>query len=835
MSLMFCLYLLTFFGFVWTGLAAFLYNSAGKLNRLYLILCLDLALWALVMALMNLTADADYAAMFRRISAIFWSLAYALILHFFICQTGRAAWRQRRLAQVLIYVPALVSFSLYVAFSPLTAENLVRLPIGWAYAQSTGFGLLYDHFLTVYYVSYIVLSLVLLISWGRTSRFRRDKRQMRIVVISLLISLVLGTISDIILPMLGNSLIPPLAINIMFIASLGIWLAIRRYRTLALTPMNLAASVLDTMHEGMIIADQHGHIQRVNTYAAEMLGFSVQELKGQLMSSITPNPIATTADQPHFRSEMVFRSKDGRQIPVLISISCLMDEFNENFGTVVIFQDITNMKLIQSELEKSYLEVENKVRERTRFLHMANDELKNEIAARIEMENQVSKMAFLDPLTGLANRRLFREKLIQKIDESRRNNLPFAVIFVDLDAFKIINDTLGHVHGDELLKLVASRLSGRLRITDTIGRVGGDEFLIIVHNTPDEEACSRIGEKLVNAFHEPFRLSDQNVYMTASLGISLYPVDGEDADTLIKNADIAMYRAKDLGKNKFEICNSDLKSSQAGVMKLQNDLHGVLERGELELFYQPQVNSGTNSIEGFEALLRWNHPERGMIGPAEFIPLAERTGLIVPIGDWVLKAACMQNKAWQDQGLARVPMAVNLSIKQLLDNDVAGRVMRALEETGLAPEYLDLEITESVLMQDTELVNSSLDKLKKIGVRISIDDFGTEYSSLHYLKKLPVDRIKIAMTFIHGIAINRKDEAIINAIIALAENLDIDIIAEGVETQAQMEYLRRSNCEDIQGFFFYRPMPARSIEAILGDPSKVPAINLISSQLRFET
>ncbi|MEL7658642.1 MAG: EAL domain-containing protein, partial [Bacillota bacterium] len=405
-----------------------------------------------------------------------------------------------------------------------------------------------------------------------------------------------------------------------------------------------------------------------------------------------------------------------------------------------------------------------------------------EIAAS---EEEIKQLAYHDHLTGLPNLRCFNEQLNHAINLANRTEKMFTIMFLDLDSFKMINDTMGHNIGDKLLKQVAQRLVDTLRKSDVLARIGGDEFIVMLENIKDENEIKTVAEKILGCFTQPFLLNDQEVFVTTSIGIAVYPTDGNDADKLKKNADIAMYKAKQRGKNQYVFCTPGMKTKIIRAMKLTNDLYRALERNEFELYYQPQVNCNTNEIVGLEALIRWNHAELGMVYPGEFIPIAEQNGLIISIGEWVMRTACWQNKAWQEAGYSPIRIGVNLSVQQLQDANIVNQVKDILRETDLDPEYVELEITESIAMTHKRYVET-INALKDLGVKIAIDDFGTQYSSLNYLKRLSVDRIKIAMPFIQGISENPNDEAITKTIITLARSMGIDVIAEGVETINQL-------------------------------------------------
>ncbi|MCB2290799.1 EAL domain-containing protein [Clostridium sp. CS001] len=434
---------------------------------------------------------------------------------------------------------------------------------------------------------------------------------------------------------------------------------------------------------------------------------------------------------------------------------------------------------------------------------------------KVKAEKEISYMAYYDSLTTLPNRKLFENHLEQSIHLAKRSETIIGVIFIDLDSFKTINDTIGHFGGDEILKQVARRLSGCLRSYDTVSRFSGDEFLVQVTQIYKVEDIQKIAVKIIKSLAKPMNVNDQEFFITASIGVAVFPRDGEDFESLIKNADLAMYAAKDNGKNQYRLCSPDMKEDSLKEMMLTNKLYRALERNEFVLYYQPQVSILTKKIIGFEALLRWNNPELGMISPATFIPLAEKTGLIKPIGQWVLETAFHQSKTWQGMGLPPLRMSVNVSTEQFRDRKLISIVRKILSETGLETKYMELEITESTAIEGEDYIIEMLHALKDLGILISIDDFGTAYSSLSRLKELPIDQLKIDMQFVRGISVGNKDEAIAKTIIQLAKNLKLNVIAEGVETDAQFEFFKKHKCDEIQGFYFYKPMPASEIEPLL--------------------
>jgi diguanylate cyclase (GGDEF)-like protein len=410
---------------------------------------------------------------------------------------------------------------------------------------------------------------------------------------------------------------------------------------------------------------------------------------------------------------------------------------------------------------------------------------------------------------------LFTDRLNQALAQARRKRQALAVMFLDLDAFKLVNDTLGHAMGDELLRVAAKRLTGVMREGDSVARVGGDEFMVLLPSAAGAEDATKIANRILEAMRQPWQLGGHEFHLTASIGIAVYPSDGTDAIALLRNADTAMYRAKDQGRDNFQRFTSSMNARIAERVDLDNEMRRGLERGEFVVYYQPQVQINSGQVVGVEALVRWQHPERGLVPPMEFIPLAEETGLIVALGEWVLRAACAQAGAWRAAGLPALRMGVNLSARQLQRPDLPDMVGRVLEETGLNAKLLQLEITESLAMRDTEFTITALHNLKKLGVEVSIDDFGTGHSSLAYLKHFPVDVLKIDRSFVSNLTVDPYDAAITETVIALAHTLHLRVIAEGVETKEQLAFLNSRKCDEMQGYLFSRPVPAAVLETTL--------------------
>jgi diguanylate cyclase (GGDEF)-like protein len=428
-----------------------------------------------------------------------------------------------------------------------------------------------------------------------------------------------------------------------------------------------------------------------------------------------------------------------------------------------------------------------------------------------ELEHQANH----DALTGLPNRNLLSDRLQQAYALAHRSSRKFVVAFIDLDNFKLINDSLGHGVGDDVLKIVAERLAGCVREGDTVARLGGDEFVLLAVEQEKGFDIYRMVNRVMTAIAQPFAIGAREFKVTCSVGVASFPDDGSDAETLLRNADSAMYQAKGLGRNTFRLYSPEMNANIGERLALEADLWHAVERDELLLHYQPKVELPTGRIIGMEALIRWNHPKRGMVSPAAFIPVAEESGLILEIGRWVIATACAQSVAWRDAGIAPIPMAVNISTRQLHDPDIVNVVRTVLAMSGLDPEHLELEVTESAAMVNAKDAIAAMTELRAMGVRISIDDFGTGYSSLSYLKRLPVTGLKIDQSFIRDLTQDSEDAAIVRAVIAVAKALALDVTAEGVETVEQVAVLNAYDCTQAQGYYFARPLPADAARALL--------------------
>ena len=561
-----------------------------------------------------------------------------------------------------------------------------------------------------------------------------------------------------------------------------------------------ARDVLEAAPDALVIVNHAGSIVQLNAPTAQLFGYDREELLGQPVEVLVPTRYRGTHERHRMQygrelrrrpmgggPELYGRRKDGSEFPVDISLSPLQGAR----GTLVIaaVRDISARK--QAEAERHHL-----IKERALYA-------------------EISRLARHDALTGLPNRTLFYDRLTGAIASAQRHKHQLAVLFIDLDGFKHVNDSLGHGVGDQLLRLVANRLSSSVRSTDTVSRQGGDEFVVLLSEVHHREHVATTAAKIVAAMSGPHQVGKHELHVTPSIGIAMYPDDGDDAETLIKHADIAMYYAKDHGRNNFQFFTQEMNTRIVERQALERSLRGALARREFVLYYQPKVDLETGQMIGAEALIRWQHPVRGLVPPESFVPVAEDSGLIVPIGQWVLGEACRQAREWQAAGLQPVPVSVNISALEFRSKGFLDGVRRILRETGLDPRLLELELTESVLMEDVEATAAVLRELKAMGLRLAVDDFGTGYSSLSYLMQFPIDALKVDQSFVRDITRNHQGSPIITAVISMGKSLKHRVIAEGIETPEQVAFLQEQRCEEGQGFHFSRPLVADQFAALL--------------------
>ncbi|HEY3352926.1 MAG TPA: EAL domain-containing protein, partial [Polyangia bacterium] len=548
--------------------------------------------------------------------------------------------------------------------------------------------------------------------------------------------------------------------------------------------VEVMARVFADAADGIVITDRDAGIVDVNAAFCATTGFGREELIGQnprLMKSdrhdagFYARMWQQLAATRHWQGEVWDRRKNGEVYPKWLTISALADEAGRVLHYVGISSDISAVKRSEEDLER---------------------------------------LAHYDALTGLPNRILFRDRLQQALNQAERAGSMVALLFLDLDGFKAVNNKLGHRAGDLLLTRVGARLGVCLRASDTVARLGGDEFTIVLPDVTDSDAAAVVGRKILDSFTNPFQLEEHEVSVSTSVGIALYPQDGHEVDELLKSADAAMYNAKEAGRNAYRFFSGELHKKALQHLAIETELRRALERNEFVLHYQPRIDLRSGRITGVEALVRWLHPRDGMIPPGRFIPVAEQSRLIARLDDWVMRAACRQQRAWQDAGL-ELRMAVNLSAPQFETKDLPARVAQLLIDTGVDPHTFELELTEGTAMENPDGAVATLLELKSIGVHSSIDDFGTGYSSLSYLKRFPIDALKIDRSFVRDLASDPDDAAIATAVIQIGHSLGLQVIAEGVETREQLAFLKDAGCDEIQGFLASRPVPPEQIAGYL--------------------
>ncbi len=618
--------------------------------------------------------------------------------------------------------------------------------------------------------------------WRSTRESSTEYRRVRLLMIGIGVA---GLSSVDFLGTLGVPMYP-IGFSLIFFLFCVLAYVTWNYRLCDITASLAGQRIIDTMTDALVVTDANGIIKLLNPAACKLLGATEEELvetdfrPGQQLNRDQETRDRLARGETLRGVETRFRHRGGEMMTLSMSASVL-HEGNATLAVIYVLCDISARK---------------RAEERIRFL------------------------AYNDALTKLPNRLFFDERLANTLHEARQQDRPVTILYFDVDRFKRINDSLGHDAGDELLCAVANRLSKLLDDHDVVSldhsrplggilaRLGGDEFALALDDVTQIMEIRRVAQGILDIFSEPFTLGEQDVFCSTSIGISQYPRDGEDVHTLLKNADTAMYHAKDAGRNNYKFYNVSMSPVTVSRLDLERDLRNALDRNEFEIHYQPQVDIRTGRIFGAEALLRWHHAERGPISPADFIPLAEETGLIIPIGQWVLNEACKQAKSWHDAGFTEFKVAVNLSERQFRQNTLVLVVSQALAKSGLDPAALELELTEGTIMRSAEDTVFTLTELKAMGMHISVDDFGTGYSSLSYLKRFPIDVIKIDRSFVKDITVDPDDAAITASIIAMARSLKRDVIAEGVETMEQAHALRDRGCSYMQGFLFSRPLKA---------------------------
>lgn len=762
-----------------------------SLNRLFFIATVSILTWLISNVLIINSNTNEAGILWFKISAAGQSFFSALVLHYYILFTGRSAFFNKWINYILFYLPhcilAVGFFTGDIIINEIVINNMGQKSVT----------IIFDYWLCYYllvHFSYLTAAVIIIFLWRAGLKYRFEKKQAAIIGVpytfSLLIALYAGASAIIFNSFLWLMIVPASAI----FGTISTWFATVKYKYMVLTPSVAADKILSTMADSVILVDSNLNILTVNDETKRLLGYKDEELIGRDVTCLFANEqMAEIYNAEELlkngtirNRETLFLASDGSTIPVSFSSSEYRDENNVVVGYIIVSRDITEQKITEKTLK-----------------HIAQH----------------------DYLTDLPNRFMINLTLKNAIEKATIDDRIIAVILLDVDRFKGINDVFGHETGDKILVEVAKRLKASIRHTDIIARLGGDEFLCVIENVISLEDINEVISRLKQAFNTKYKIGLNELSITASMGVSIFPRDGKTAGVLIKNADIAMYHAKSQGKNNCQFYSLSLGMERSKKLLLENNLQNAADNNEFIVHYQPIVDVNTGKIISIEALVRWVHPKFGLISPMEFIPIAEETGHIIRIGEFVLRTACRQNSQWIKMGLSSVPVSVNLSPVQFQQPNLVEMITDILKETGLDSSFLQLEITEGAAMTDSNMVVSLLNRLHDNGIKLIIDDFGIGYSSLNYLKKFPVSMIKIDKFFIRNIASNENDAAVMCALFAMAQALGMKVIAEGVETREQLEVLRSLEFKTIdkfesfgvQGFYFSRPVPAEEFIGLLKD------------------
>jgi diguanylate cyclase (GGDEF)-like protein len=783
-----------------SGILVLQSNPKSVSNRLFFALIIATTIWSAGLAFATIAPTREGAELWRRISAFGWGSVFAIFLHYIIHISSNRSMQRAWWFYAGLYGPAILTILAFALPVGLNTEpyQLRHTEFGWVNVAEHNF---WDIVFYAYYISYTITSLVLLANWSKKSQDKTIKKQARFIFFTILTLLVAATFTDIILSSLVGFL-PQMAPVLMLIPVSILYNTLRKNQDDGGNPLQFNISYIHII----ISVVFYVFISFLQVYfRSESITIGQIQLEESTFRGIL------TQLQMFISIYLVLReSRPGFIVSILMnSINLLssivlwvrMDSNIPLPGIISYIGVLVLLLIIRTFRKRSASYIEK--------IHSQHQDLE-------ESERKLYKLAYYDSLTGLPSREYFMEKLQRSLERARKDDTRIGIIFIDFDSFKAINDTAGHMAGDRVLQLIAQRLAKRIEKMGTLARFGGDEFLVEIPDLETDLPIHAIIQSIMESLKNPVVVGNDEYHVSASIGVAMYPDDGVIPDTLIKNADIAMYEAKGRGKNQAVFCTGEIKDSTTKNHTLVNNLYWALERDELQLLYQPKISLENNTIIGFEALLRWHNTDYGVVNPQVFIPMAEQTGMIKPIGLWVMKTACQQIKRFQEWTQSELSISINLSLIQLRDTSIVKNMAAILQETQIPPHLIEVEITESVAFQDEPFIMEQLQKIKELGISIAIDDFGTGYSSFSRLRTFPIDLIKIDSEFVRAISSNlHKDQAIIRSIIQLAKNLDLKVLAEGVETEEQLQFLKKEGCDFIQGFLFYAPLPAKSIEELL--------------------
>lgn len=770
------------------GIHVLILDRHSALNRIFFCLNMSFAIWSLAVVFFITAPDAAACLTWDLVASLGYYSFASFVLHFFLLFTGKTAFLRKWWAYIVLYAPAIVLIAAKATDNTLFLNGYALSPYGWMSdirTQSSWFLAS-----VIQYIVYCLIGFGLCYRKWRLAQPARERKQARIILLSGLSAFLIGS-SLYFTSFLFRIDMPDITVAGLILWSVGIFYGINRYRLLAISPTTAAENILQTIMDSVILVDEQGTMLHANAATVSLAG-SGEALAGTPLDRLFPQESKINTAQllhqlqqgPVRNLEAEFLTGSGHKVPVMISASECRDKDDDVLGFVVVSKDITQLR---------------------------------------DMEKRLKHLAHHDALTNLPNRLLLNDRLAQAMARAERKKSYFALALLDLDRFKRINDVLGHNIGDLLLIEIADRLSGTVRQSDTVVRLGGDEFVLLIDDLRRPEHYEKVAQKVLACISEPCQIKSHNISVTASMGISIYPDDGHDMESLMKNADLAMYHAKNHGRNRCELFSTSMSMTAIANVSLEERLSEALQNKELLLFYQPVIDLETGDIIGIEALLRWNHPEQGLIIPAKLMQAAEDSGQIIPIGEWVLETACRQASAWHAAGFRDIQLSVNLSFRQFQQQNLTGMILDVLKQAELEPENLLLEVTESTVMADIDHAIHVINQLHAHGIRFVIDDFGAGYSSLLYLKKLPIYAVKLDRFFTTDIADDPERATIVSAIIAMAHSMKLKVIAEGIENARQFERLRSLDqqiigspvCDGVQGYLFSKPVSGGEIDSLL--------------------
>lgn len=795
-TILFTLLCICFIFYLFIGIDTYKRDNKSKGNLIFFILCIFISLWAIGYALMLISPSIEIANIFRLISAIGWCYFDPLWLSFAFSIKDPRKKRSNFKIQLLIYMTSTVFFISNLLYEPSKVVGIEAYGFVDNLYATTVIGNVFSVYIGVLFITGVVIIFVRV----KNSQKNRIRKQAKIILTTSLISFTLAVFSDLVLPILGIMVYPSGIITIA-IGMWGMWYAINKHRLMSISPEFVSQYIFEGVNEPIFILGENFLVENCNEASLNMTGYKNKDLVQNSVDTIINfrnfnfNSIMQTGNAINIEVDLYRENKEA--IVCELSATVIYDEYKDIVGIVILLHDISERKKL-AEIQREY----------TLKLEESNLMLKNQIAERLLAEEKIHHFIYYDTLTEISNRKKMLEDINILLED---RNEKFAVLFIDLDKFKSVNDNYGHEAGDYILKTVAMRLKGIISSTDTISRIGGDEFIIIQRKLRASKDAEDIAAAALKELSTVFIYEANQLFIGGSIGISIFPDHGVDADTLINKADLAMYEVKNNGGDGYALYNDIMNANVINNLEIKKNLKNAMEKNEFMTYYQPIIDLKSMKVSKAESLIRWKREDR-IIPPIEFIPIAKKIGEIVRVDNWILDNACAQCKAWQMLGVKDFSVSVNTSYKQLTQLNFVQVVMNILNKHLLEPRYLTLEVTEDEAMEDPDLIIKILSELKSQGVKISMDDFGTDYSSLSYINKLPIDTIKIDRSLIINLENNSKNLVIIKSIIAMAHSLNIKVVAEGIETKTEFAKLGELQCDYIQGYLIGEPMSASDFQ-----------------------